>query len=449
MKTFIFALTFLILGIGAVHAKNDIPLLVEGKMEVKYVTEVGLYRSVDGFWELVATAKLDDGNFCFAVDVPQTELLAIGVTQNTATKDKAIFCGKNGERIKLNITKQVGNYTLEGNVSPNNRILEAWEREYQRVLPDNDVNYTFRELYPQVDDFLKTSKEYATKVKSKDTEFDAFLKLFIETQALYGICYFHFLPSLAAPSKEERLPLLNTIGEQVKFDSPLYAKMPFCSLFLTILKVNQTVVKGKEFNLDQAADAVKATYFLSQMKMDAYRTYDDFLKDYEKYGKSIMEESQLAKIDAYKEKNGYMSAGQPAIDFTYPDIDGKMVSLSDFKGKVVVVDVWATWCAPCKKEIPHLKKLEKELEGRQDIVFLAVSVDKAKDKNTWKEMIKSEQLGGIHLFANGFSAIAESYQITAIPRFMVFDKRGNIVSTNAPRPSDPQLKKLIFNELKK
>ena len=109
---------------------------------------------------------------------------------------------------------------------------------------------------------------------------------------------------MAAPSKEERLPLLNTIGEQVKFDSPLYAKMPFCSLFLTILKVNQTVVKGKEFNLDQAADAVKANYFLSQMKMDAYRTYDDFLKDYEKYGKSITEKSQLAKIDAYKEKNG-------------------------------------------------------------------------------------------------------------------------------------------------
>ena len=96
-----------------------------------------------------------------------------------------------------------------------------------------------------------------------------------------------------------------------------------------------------------------------------------------------------------------------------------------------------------------MKKLEKELEGRQDIVFLAVSVDKEKDKNTWKEMIKSEQMGGIHLFANGFSAIAESYQITAIPRFMIFDKRGNIVSTNAPRPSDPQLKKLILNELKK
>lgn len=449
MKTFIFALVFLIFGIGIVHAKNDTPLLVEGKIEVKYVNEVGLYRSIDGFWELVATTKLDNDRFCFAMNIPQTELLAIGLTTNTATKDKAIFCGKNGERVRLNITKQVGNYTLEGDVSHNNRVLEAWEREYQRVLPDNDVKYTFRELYPQVDGFLKASKEHAAKVKSKDREFDNFLKLFIETQALFGVTYFHFLPSIAAPSESEILPLLNTIGDQMKFDSPLYAKMPFCSLFLTILQANQKLVKNEELNLDQAADAVKAIYFLAQMKMGLYRTYDDFLKDYEKYGKFVTEKSQLAKIDAYKEKNGYMGAGQPAIDFTYPDIDGKMVSLSDFKGKVVVVDVWATWCGPCKKEIPHLKKLEKEMEGRQDIVFLVVSVDKAKDKNTWKEMIKSEQLGGIHLFADGFSAIAESYQITAIPRFMVFDKCGNIVSTNAPRPSDPQLKTMILNELKK
>ena len=125
------------------------------------------------------------------------------------------------------------------------------------------------------------------------------------------------------------------------------------------------------------------------------------------------------------------------------------MSLSDFKGKVVVVDVWATWCGPCKAEIPHLKKLEKEFEGRDDIVFLGVSVDKAKDKDKWLKMIDEQQMAGIHLFADGFSQIAESYQITGIPRFMVFDKQGNIVSTNAPRPSNPQLKTLLLNELKK
>ena len=126
-----------------------------------------------------------------------------------------------------------------------------------------------------------------------------------------------------------------------------------------------------------------------------------------------------------------------------------MVSLSDFKGKVVVVDVWATWCTPCKAEIPHLKKLEKEFEGNNDIVFIGVSVDKAKDKEKWLKMLDDMQMVGVQLFADGFSKIAQDYGITAIPRFMVFDKKGNIVSTNSPRPSNPQLKALLMKELKK
>ena len=449
MKTLIFLFVFFNFCTGTLHAKNDAPLLIQGKVEIPLVNEVGLYRSIDGFWECVATTKLNDGKYVFAVNIPQTELLAIGLASNTGTQNKALFCGKNGERIELNSTGKIENYSFRGNVSNNNLVLEQWEREYQKVLPDSHPNYTFRELYPQVDDFLKASKEYASKVKSKDAEFDTFLKLFIETQALFGITYFHFLPSSAAPSKEERLSLLATLGEEMAFESPLYAKMPFCCLFLVNLQTNQKILKGEDLNIDRAADAVKVNYFLSQIKMNFYRTYDEFLKDYDKYGKLITEKSQLKKVEDYKQKNGYMASGKPAIDFTYPDMNGKMVSLSDFKGKVVVVDVWATWCAPCKDQIPHLKKLEKEFEGRQDIVFLAVSVDKAKDKEVWKQMIASEQMGGVHLFANGFSKIAESYQITGIPRFMVFDKQGNIVSTNAPRPSESQLKVMILNELKK
>ncbi|MGN6510817.1 MAG: TlpA family protein disulfide reductase, partial [Chitinophaga sp.] len=140
--------------------------------------------------------------------------------------------------------------------------------------------------------------------------------------------------------------------------------------------------------------------------------------------------------------------GGPAVDFTYPDLKGKQTSLSDFKGKVVLVDVWATWCGPCKGEIPHLKKLEKEMHGT-DVVFMSVSVDVEKDHQKWKDFVASEELGGVQLFASGWSDIAKFYNIKGIPRFMVFDKKGNIVSTDAPRPSSKELKLLLESEAKK
>lgn len=449
MKKWIFAILAWGFCLSGFAQANTIPLLVQGKVEVANTDEVGLYRSIDGFWECVAKVRIENGKYLFALDAPQTELLAVGFPTNTGAKQKAIFCGKNGERITMNVKDKMGNYAFAGEVSNNNRVLEAWEREYQQVLPDNDFNNTWKVLYPKVDGLMKSSKEYAAKVKSNDANFDALLKLFIETQAWFGLTDFHFQPALEFPSAEERLPLLQSLAEKVPMNTPLYAKLPICGNLLAMIPANQKIVGKPEWKVDDAADAVKRIYFLMQLKFGYYKTYDEFMVDYEKYGKSVTDKKQLAQIEEFKQKNGYTAAGKPVIDFTYPDRNGKQVSLSDFKGKVVVVDVWATWCTPCKAEIPHLKKLEKEFEGNNDIVFIGVSVDKAKDKEKWLKMLDDMQMVGVQLFADGFSKIAQDYNITAIPRFMVFDKKGNIVSTNSPRPSNPQLKALLLSELKK
>ena len=140
--------------------------------------------------------------------------------------------------------------------------------------------------------------------------------------------------------------------------------------------------------------------------------------------------------------------GQLSADFTYPDASGKQVSLSDFRGKVVLVDVWATWCGPCRGELPHLKKLEEEMKGKE-VVFIGVSVDEEKNYDKWKKFIADEQLPGIQLFANGWSKITKDYKITGIPRFMVFDREGKVVESVAPRPSNPDLKALLEEELRK
>jgi len=138
--------------------------------------------------------------------------------------------------------------------------------------------------------------------------------------------------------------------------------------------------------------------------------------------------------------------GTPSPKFTnYENYNGGTTSLDDLKGKFVYIDVWATWCGPCKVEIPHLKEIEKEFHGK-NIAFVSISVDKEGAHEAWRKMIAEKEMGGIQLFAGTDYKFAEDYQIDGIPRFILIDDKGNIVNQDAPRPSDPKLKD-ILNDL--
>ena len=131
----------------------------------------------------------------------------------------------------------------------------------------------------------------------------------------------------------------------------------------------------------------------------------------------------------------------------YENHAGSVTSLDDLKGSYVFIDIWATWCAPCKAEIPFLEKLEKKYHNK-NIEFVSISVDKKKDHDKWKQMVIDMNLTGIQLYAdNDFkSEFIANYGIRSIPRFILIDPDGNIVDGNAPRPSNKELVEL-FDEL--
>ena len=125
----------------------------------------------------------------------------------------------------------------------------------------------------------------------------------------------------------------------------------------------------------------------------------------------------------------------------------EVASLADFKGKLVYIDVWASWCKPCVGEIPHLKELEAKFHGK-NIEFVSISIDE--DKEAWKSAVKAHDLKGVQLIAdNAFkSQFISDYDINQIPTFLLIDKNGKIVDPNAPRPSDPQLVEVLEKLLK-
>ncbi|MCF6278798.1 MAG: TlpA family protein disulfide reductase [Flavobacteriaceae bacterium] len=144
------------------------------------------------------------------------------------------------------------------------------------------------------------------------------------------------------------------------------------------------------------------------------------------------------------EMSNVIKKGTPSPKFNYPNTEGENISLDDLKGKYVYVDVWATWCGPCIREIPSLKELNKEYSGKA-LAIVSLSIDDVANKDKWLKMVADKDLQGIQIMADKAwdSDFIKAYNITGIPRFILIDKEGNILDANAPRPSNPRLKEVL------
>lgn len=130
--------------------------------------------------------------------------------------------------------------------------------------------------------------------------------------------------------------------------------------------------------------------------------------------------------------------GRPSPEIIAETVDGTAVHLSDFRGKYVFIDIWATWCAPCRKQFPHLKRLEETFKGR-NIVFLGLSTDS--DKEAWRKMAPT--LSGIQAHIGSRSEFARSYKIEGIPHFILLDREGRIINNAMTRPSDAETEAVL------
>ncbi len=151
------------------------------------------------------------------------------------------------------------------------------------------------------------------------------------------------------------------------------------------------------------------------------------------------EDKQMAMMFTQAMKTKQL-AGKPSPLFDYENYKGGKTKLTDLKGKYVYLDIWATWCGPCRAEIPHLQRVEDKYHGK-NIEFVSISIDDIKDHEKWQKFVKDKNLGGVQLFAdkNWASDFITAYGINSIPRFILIDPNGNVVDANAARPSDPSL----------
>jgi len=120
-----------------------------------------------------------------------------------------------------------------------------------------------------------------------------------------------------------------------------------------------------------------------------------------------------------------LKPAKPALGFTLPDLDGKPVKLSDYRGKVVLVNFWATWCPPCRREMPSMERLSKRLQG-QPFVILAINQQEQADQ----VFVFTGQLDPAPTFPILFdrdSTVSHAWGVLGLPASFIVDKQGRVV----------------------
>lgn len=200
--------------------------------------------------------------------------------------------------------------------------------------------------------------------------------------------------------------------------------------------------------LDVAQNKISDPETQEKVVMDLMKNYfnvcdSDLEAVYQKALPMIKDAKKKEWVDHMYNANKKLIPEADAIDCQLEDINGKTIKLSDLYGKVLYLDIWATWCGPCCEEIPYMEKLAQHFKGDNRIVPISISVDRK--KKDWSAKLKADKPEWSQYLCPDFTDL---YGIAGIPCFILIDTKGKIITTKAPRPSDPECINFISKYLK-
>ena len=176
----------------------------------------------------------------------------------------------------------------------------------------------------------------------------------------------------------------------------------------------------------------------------------DGLKSIQPLIEQNVAESQLKQdvLELYKVFSRIMP-GEPTPISTLKDTDGNEHTFAEFKGKVIIIDIWANWCSSCIANMPKFIALGNEYKDRDDICFITISIDRSEDKEMWLRAIEindMQQMLNLFPDCDEQSQFETDFRISGVPRYIIIDKEGKIVAAHAPTPG-PEMVKLIEGAL--
>lgn len=435
------------------------PVTVKGRLQIEKPyprpDTIWLFEVVEGSTQVLSQTCPDaEGNFGFTFTPPYSGFYVIGWGHPMSPENKHRFYFEGGERLEATFRPKEAELTGTLN-SPENRLLSLWDQASAEVSRGAvyGPRKTFRTFFPLITRFAAENGDWMDGHRSGNPRFDRLMELIVPADIVTWAMIFMTSPNSEHPVEEDyRSSFYNDIDPAAYLADTTLLAMPFGrrtinGLLLLPMRLGQSedYASTEEALSMIGSPRLKGVYLMGRASMLRSRSeIERFISEYGHY----LTPEHIAGLEETIASLHREEAAMSGIDFTFTDMEGNEVSLSDFRGKVVYLDIWATWCGPCRAEFPYLKAVEKKYHGNEDVVFIGVSVDKPENREKWAQMVKDEALEGIQLFAGGQDKIPAEYNMAGIPRFILFDRDGRVSDSRAPRPSSGSLESAIDALLK-
>lgn len=320
-----------------------------------------------------------------------------------------------------------------------NLLINNFDEKYNHFVRKNYALFLQKSAKAEVDSFKAgILKQYD---KNENTFFKSYVKYYLASLDLIATAnrqkvYSEYLAS--SPVEYENLSYMMFFGEfyNKQFDS--FSEPHIRDLLLSAVNVQKSYEKAMEVLSKEKLlgnEKIRELVLMDEL----YDNYNNAEFDKKSIHLVLKEMVKKSAVPEHREiamnilsETGRIGVGSQAPEFTLYDSDQKPVRLSDFRGKYVYLDFWATWCIPCIKEMPLMSELKKKYG--KDIIFVSISIDN--DLKAMKKFLaRKKEYDWVFLHYGNFPEVKELYNVLAIPLYYLVDPEGVIVQSPAYRPS--------------
>ncbi|NDV65413.1 TlpA disulfide reductase family protein [Bacteroides sp. 224] len=388
------------------------------------------FLSEEGSYEL---AEDSDKNFDLTIEIDKPTYFSIYRNQLYLTPGDSIHIIVEEDPAQSSITGSKG---VDANTYLKKRIFP---KGGSYLDAGKNLKLDMKEMLNTLDSFVTVRKEELAAVTNVSQEFKELESKRIIADYVNSFLYYpsyklYKLQEFTLSSEEYKAQTDEYFENIKQYVQPILEDIASDDRYLEVEVVRLVLYRASKmdvFTVNQSDRFKKLIEVSNQMDRMKKELTPEIVSELQAYGDNITYDDFKTRYLNRLNSVTRLMEGQPAPDIKLTDIDGNEKMLSDFKGKTIYVDLWATWCGPCRMQTPHYKKLSEEYKNIQ---FIAISIDE--DKKAWEGYVKNEDHANVIELLSTDPDLRNNWNVPGIPKFLLIDEDFKIISSSAPRPSE-------------